>query len=387
MTYIKWKDEVESYLYGMSEEEKRKVFSYFAEMYADKRDAGKSEAQIVEEFGAPYDVAKKILSDSRENAGAGTANRPPVTPPPTYSEPSYTPPPVYTAPAYTPPPPPNNGYPQTAEAGAPAKKRRRGSGKGWIIALCVVLSILFVGLILFLVEVARNDWKLTVTYETREYTATQEFGKLDLNLSVGSMNVDYFDGDTIEVSYPTSSYFGYTVSERGGVLTVKPRSGFRMFLFGTGKIPAVTVRVPRDMALELSFDVSAGSAYVGDMNFSLMEVDVSAGSFTASKIKCDSFNGDLSAGRMSFSQLTCKSFGLDVSAGTANVGKLFCESVTTDVSAGTVNLTLDGRKSDYSIKVSKSAGSCNVDSQTGSAAGKMIVLDISAGTVTVNFTD
>ena len=64
MTYIKWKDEVESYLINLSDAEKQKILSYFSEMYADKRDAGKSEAQIIEEFGAPYDVAKRILADS-----------------------------------------------------------------------------------------------------------------------------------------------------------------------------------------------------------------------------------------------------------------------------------------------------------------------------------
>lgn len=67
MTYIKWKDEVESYLVDMPQDEKQKLFSYFSEMYADKRDAGISEAQIIEEFGAPYDVAKRILEGGRES--------------------------------------------------------------------------------------------------------------------------------------------------------------------------------------------------------------------------------------------------------------------------------------------------------------------------------
>ncbi|MDE6075096.1 MAG: DUF1700 domain-containing protein [Clostridia bacterium] len=66
MTYIKWKDEVESYLVGMPQDEKQKLFSYFSEMYADKRDAGISEAQIIEEFGAPYDVAKRILEGGKD---------------------------------------------------------------------------------------------------------------------------------------------------------------------------------------------------------------------------------------------------------------------------------------------------------------------------------
>lgn len=71
MTYIKWKDEVEGYLVTLPAEEKQRIFSYFSEMYADKRDAGKSEAQIIEEFGAPYDVAKRILDGSKDSAPAG----------------------------------------------------------------------------------------------------------------------------------------------------------------------------------------------------------------------------------------------------------------------------------------------------------------------------
>lgn len=66
MTYIKWQDELEGYLGVLSREEKEKVFAYFAEMYADKRDAGLSEKEIIEEFGAPYDAAKRILEENGE---------------------------------------------------------------------------------------------------------------------------------------------------------------------------------------------------------------------------------------------------------------------------------------------------------------------------------
>ena len=78
MTYIKWKDEVESYLVNMPQDEKNKIFSYFSEMYADKRDAGKSEAQIIEEFGAPYDVAKRILDGNKESADTAETNEAPA---------------------------------------------------------------------------------------------------------------------------------------------------------------------------------------------------------------------------------------------------------------------------------------------------------------------
>lgn len=68
MKYIKWQDELESYLYSLPRAEKEKAFSYFSEMYADKREAGLSEEEIVESFGPPYDVAKRILSESGQPA-------------------------------------------------------------------------------------------------------------------------------------------------------------------------------------------------------------------------------------------------------------------------------------------------------------------------------
>lgn len=68
MKYLKWQDELESYLYSLPREEKNKAFSYFSEMYADKREAGLSEEEIVESFGPPYDVAKRILSESGQPA-------------------------------------------------------------------------------------------------------------------------------------------------------------------------------------------------------------------------------------------------------------------------------------------------------------------------------
>lgn len=68
MKYIEWKNELESYLLDLPDDEKRKVFSYFSEMYADKREAGFSEDEIIAEFGAPYDAAQRILGKSDEEA-------------------------------------------------------------------------------------------------------------------------------------------------------------------------------------------------------------------------------------------------------------------------------------------------------------------------------
>lgn len=61
MTYNEWRDELKNNLLSVSEVERKRVLDYYAEAYADRRDAGYSERQIIEDFGAPYDAAQRIL--------------------------------------------------------------------------------------------------------------------------------------------------------------------------------------------------------------------------------------------------------------------------------------------------------------------------------------
>lgn len=64
MTYNEWRDELKSNLLSVSEQERARVLDYYAEAYADRRDAGYSEREITAEFGAPYDAAQRILTES-----------------------------------------------------------------------------------------------------------------------------------------------------------------------------------------------------------------------------------------------------------------------------------------------------------------------------------
>ena len=67
MTYTEWRDELKSNLLSVSENERRRVLEYYAEAYADRREAGFSEREIIADFGAPYDAAQRILNeDDRE---------------------------------------------------------------------------------------------------------------------------------------------------------------------------------------------------------------------------------------------------------------------------------------------------------------------------------
>ena len=66
MTYNEWRDELKSNLLSVSDSERKRVLDYYAEAYADRREAGFTEKQIIDEFGAPYDVAQRILTEAVE---------------------------------------------------------------------------------------------------------------------------------------------------------------------------------------------------------------------------------------------------------------------------------------------------------------------------------
>ena len=66
MTYNEWRDELKNNLLTVSDAERKHVLDYYAEAYADRREAGFNERDIIEGFGAPYDAAQRILSESSD---------------------------------------------------------------------------------------------------------------------------------------------------------------------------------------------------------------------------------------------------------------------------------------------------------------------------------
>ncbi len=76
MTYNEWRDELKNNLLCVSENERRRVLDYYAEAYADRRDAGFTEREIIDDFGAPYDAAQRILYDSYDERPGDTYYEP-----------------------------------------------------------------------------------------------------------------------------------------------------------------------------------------------------------------------------------------------------------------------------------------------------------------------
>ena len=67
MTYNEWRDELKNNLLTVTDAERRRVLDYYAEAYADRREAGFTEREIIDGFGAPYDAAQRILYENADD--------------------------------------------------------------------------------------------------------------------------------------------------------------------------------------------------------------------------------------------------------------------------------------------------------------------------------
>lgn len=63
MTKYEWESELKKGIHRLPDSEIKRVVEYYDELFYDKADRGKREADIIAEFGNPNDVAYKIISD------------------------------------------------------------------------------------------------------------------------------------------------------------------------------------------------------------------------------------------------------------------------------------------------------------------------------------
>lgn len=356
MTYTEWRDELKNNLLSVSESERRRVLEYYAEAYADRRDAGFSEQEIVAQFGAPYDAAKRILSeeDGKEEPVAETPQPAPVRETP----------PVKAAPP------------------AEAKKKKNA---WWILAL--VCSLIGIGLIFILVLFALNGWRLTFEFETAQYTAEGEIEELRIDNGVWSIKTEFYDGDKVIVDYPVSDRYTMAVEEREGCLSLSGlnKKHWYNFSFLPANLPATVVKIPQGTVLKIDVTVNAGEVQLAAGEYADVGIEVNAGSLVVHGMVCTTFRCEVNAGSVSIRSLESASLDGRVHAGSFNAERVNCPLIRVHVSAGYAGLTVAGSLEEYTVSVDKSAGSCNISDRTGTDPAKKIDIDISAGSVNVSF--
>lgn len=72
MTKYEWEKELKKNIYKLPPEEIDKIADYYNELFLDKAESGMSEKSIINEFGNPFDVARKIMNEYETENGTAS---------------------------------------------------------------------------------------------------------------------------------------------------------------------------------------------------------------------------------------------------------------------------------------------------------------------------
>lgn len=254
-----------------------------------------------------------------------------------------------------------------------------------VMTVFLVIGIIAVIIGIVLVIVGGTLGNRNVNYTDEIFRSESAVERLELDVAAGSASVEFYEGDCVEISYQAHPRYGFTASQSGSTVKLgHSRGGW--FNWGWGrKAPVATVKLPHTLAVDLDIDISAGSVKVQSGEFRKLTIDVSAGELTLGEAVCSTAKCHVSAGSVKIEGLACSTTDCHVSAGSLKLSNVSCPVVDLDVSAGSIKIGMLGNKEEYTILVDKSAGSCNVSSQQGTDADKKIDIDVSAGSIEVNF--
>ena len=328
MKYIEWRDELEYYLGALEKTERDRILAYYSEMYADRRDGGLTEEEAVEQFGAPYDAARKILDGEGVPCGGGDK--------------------------------------ETHGA--------QGGGDGGI------------------------------TEET--FCSDAPVDAIDIDGTLGNINVKFYDGDRVEVKYPADAMLRYSVVQQGGSIKITHKKvKFKNFSFKKKLIPDMTIYLPRELVCDLMIQLSAGGIWLEGGNYGNITAAIDAGTMTTGDITCSDMRISNDAGKTELGSILCHRLCADadagkltargicgstaditINAGMADIKHVDCKRANITVSAGKAAIELCGAKEDYDANVITTLSSCNLQNRAAGSE-RSIAVEARLGTCSVTFTD
>ncbi len=252
---------------------------------------------------------------------------------------------------------------------------------------CIIAGVILaiIGTAVLLTGFALNDWRFPASQEVtiQTYYAQQDNNALAIQISSGTVKTEYYDGEKINIEFPSSKNYRTEITETNGTLHLSTEQ--RGFLwFGGFRIPPTVIKLPKSTQFEVNIEMSAGTINLGDGSYGRVALETDAGTINVGTIKCTDLSLDIDAGTVNTDGADCGRLLIDMSAGTANLDRVTCSYAKMKVSAGTVKAGFTGNREEYGIFKNISAGSCNVDSQSGTT-DKVIDINISAGTVKLHF--
>lgn len=260
--------------------------------------------------------------------------------------------------------------------------------KSVIKALIAGAVIAAIGVIILIAGLSVNGWKFeNIKYTMQTFTAENENTALDIRLNTGSLKTEFYDGDRIVIEYPTAERFETLVAEDEGKITFHGlhRSDWHILNLGINNVPDTVLKLPKNVLLDVSVLLDGGRVYLaGDGQFGNLKILMDAGTLQTENLVCETLVCELDAGTVKIGSAECKTLNCNLDAGIVKIDKLNCLSSVFDLDAGIVEAGFTGKQEEYTVHAEVSAGSCNLNNQSGTTE-KKIEVNLDAGTVKCKF--
>ena len=258
-----------------------------------------------------------------------------------------------------------------------------------VIIAGVIIAV--IGVVVVLCALGASGWNLKEAnnWEQGTFTAQTTVTKLNVEVSAGKVYIKRGNVDTVTVNYEYNDVYQAKIEENNGVLKIETpkKQQWINVNFWFNSAPTTEITVPTEASFEkLDLTLNAGTVEFGDGAWGAkVDVELNAGTLSMGDVKANELNVEVNAGAFKAKKIECDKFNCEISAGSTKVSLLKCDNIDLDISAGSAAITVAGAKSDYNIKASRSAGSCNVTSQTGADSSKQLKVDVSAGSASISF--
>lgn len=132
----------------------------------------------------------------------------------------------------------------------------------FVIAGAVIFGI---GIAIMVITLGVNGWNIDDDYEMMSYECSEQNSVLDLEFSAGTLDIDYYDGDTIKVEYPQNKNLTANITEKDGMLTYETISPRKWWNWNwLRNIPTAKILIPKGDVIDVQLDIDAGTVKIAD---------------------------------------------------------------------------------------------------------------------------
>ncbi|MGP3533353.1 hypothetical protein ACTU3I_01055 [Microbacterium sp. RD1] len=268
--------------------------------------------------------------------------------------------------------------PPVPPAGSPVRRPNRTAGRVITILTAVLGGAILLAIILGGVRASLGA--ALARSETRT-AAVGGVSNLDIDVSAAALVVRFDEVREATLDVRDSRGGSWTLERDGDTLRVEtPRTPFFSW-FGSGNGQATLVLPAELEGSDARFGLGAGSLSA-EGAFGALQLDMSAGRMNVTGSAAQ-VTAEASAGRAELDLDDVDSADLQLSAGEMNVRLGGSAPTLVDVSVSAGSLQLDVPDAVYDVRSDVSAGSLDNRVRTDSAASAQIVVEVSAGGVTL----